>query len=178
MRILPYSSISAEFRAYDPAVAEVARLLGSAIEGVEPKLQVEHIGSTSVPGCAGKGIVDLAVLYPEGFLARARNILDELGFQKQGGREPFPEERPMRVGSAEHDGRSYRIHAHVIARSSREHDELVWFRETLRRNSTLKRRYEDRKRAILAAGIIDEIDYCKAKGGFVADVLRERQSAA
>src|ERR1051325_29485 len=72
MRVLRYHSSPAEFRPYDPAVTEVARLLRDLIEGVESKLQVEHVGSTSVPGCAVKGIIDLAVLYPDGFLVRAR----------------------------------------------------------------------------------------------------------
>src|SRR5207247_3575575 len=137
---------------------EVAHLLAAALRRVEPKLKVEHVGSTSVPGCGGKGIVDLAVLYPEDFLARARAILDELGFQKQGGRDPFPESRPMRVGCVEHEGRSYRIHAHVIALGSEEHQELAWFREALRASSELRHSYEERKSAILASGIKDPVE--------------------
>src|SRR6266702_8778622 len=107
MRILPYRSMPAEFRAYDPQVLEVAQLLIATIRRAEPQIKVEHVGSTSVPGCGGKGIVDLAVLYPEDFLERARAILDHVGFQKQGGRDPFPESRPMRVGCVEHDGRLF-----------------------------------------------------------------------
>lgn len=80
MRILKYFSMPAEFRAYDPVVMEVARLLGDAIQDGEPRLQVEHIGSTSVPDCGGKGIIDLAILYPEGLLACARTVLDGPGF--------------------------------------------------------------------------------------------------
>jgi GrpB-like predicted nucleotidyltransferase (UPF0157 family) len=174
LRILPYSSTPAEFRAYDPEVTEVADLLRGAIQGIEPQLEVEHVGSTSVPGCGGKGIVDLAVLYPAGFLAGARAVLDGLGFQKQGGPEPFPESRPMRVGSVEHDGRPFRIHAHVIALESEEHGELVWFRDTLRGDPTLRQSYEGRKRAILASGIQDSIEYCKAKGAFITDALKEQ----
>lgn len=178
MRIHPYFSTPAEFRAYDPEATEVARLLCSSIQGVEPELQVEHVGSTSVPGCGGKGIIDLAVLYPEGLLPRARAVLDGLGFQRQGGPEPFPEERPMRVGCVEHGGRPFRIHAHVIALKSEEHGKLVWFRETLRVRPALRQSYEERKRAILASGIRDPLEYCKAKGAFVTDVLKERQPAA
>ena len=122
MRIRRYFSMPAEFRAYDPMFTEVARLLCEAIQSVEPELQVEHVGSTAVPGCGGKGIIDLAVLYPEGFLACARAVLDGLGFQKQGGPEPFPENRPMRVGGLEHHGRPFRIHAHVIALASDSRD--------------------------------------------------------
>src|SRR3989454_9147925 len=178
MRILAYFSTPAEFRAYDPRVTEVARLLRDAIRSVEPQLQVEHIGSTAVPGCGGKGIIDLAILYPEGLLARARAVLDGLGFQKQGGPEPFPENRPMRVGSVEHEGRPFRIHAHVIALGSEEHGELIWFRETLRGDSALRQSYEERKQAVLAMGIEDPLEYCKAKGAFITDALNERQPAA
>ena len=177
MLILPYFSTPAEFRAYDAEVTEVAHLLRDAIQGIEPQLEVEHFGSTAVPGCGGKGIVDLAVLYPQGFLASARAVLDGLGFQKQGGPEAFPESRPMRVGSIEHDGRPFRIHAHVIALGSDEHGELVWFRDALRGDPTLRQSYEDRKRTILASGIQDSLEYCKAKGAFITDALKERQRA-
>ena len=174
MRILPYYSMPAEFRAYDPEFAEIARLLRAAIQNVEPQLQVEHVGSTSVPGCGGKGIIDLAILYPQGLLARTRAVLDGLGFQKQDGPEPFPETRPMRVGSVEHEGRPFRIHAHVIALDSAELGELVWFREMLQRDSVLRQCYEARKKAILAMGVQDPLEYCKAKGVFITDVLKDR----
>ena len=176
MRIGPYFSKPAEFRAYEPEAIEIACLLSNAIQGMEPELEVEHIGSTSIPGCGGKGIIDLAVLFPEGLLARARAVLDGLGFQKQGGPEPFPEERPMRVGCVEHDGRLYRIHAHVIALGSKEAHELAWFRDTLRRDSTLRQSYEERKRAIVSAGIHDPLEYCKAKGAFITEVIGRRAS--
>jgi len=167
MRIQSYISGPAEFHAYDSEVAKVAALLCGAIQDAEPALRVEHIGSTSVPGCGGKGIVDLAVLYPEGLLARSKSVLDGLGFQKQGGPEPWPEERPMRVGCFEYEGRLFRIHAHIVALKSQEHEELVWFRESLRSDPALRQRYEERKRAILLSGIRDSIEYTKAKGVFV-----------
>ena len=178
MRILPYLSTLAEFRAYNPKAAQVAGMLRDAIQTMAPELRVEHVGSTSVPGCGGKGIVDLAVLYPDGFLARARAILDDLGFQKQGGRDPFPESRPMRVGCVEHDGQSFRIHAHVIASGSDEHQELTWFREALRARSELRHAYEERKREILASGINDSVEYCLAKEEFIADALKRRKFAS
>src|SRR6266511_998780 len=173
-RLVRYLSMPAEFRPYDPEVVEPARLLYIAIQSVEPELKVEHVGSTSVPGCGGKGIIDLVVLYPEGLLPRARTALDGLGFQKQGGPEPFPESRPMRVGCVEHAGRSFRIHAHVIALGSEEQRELVWFRQMLRACSELRQRYEERKREILARGIVDPIEYCKAKGTFITDLINRR----
>ncbi len=84
----------------------------------------------------------------------------------------------MRVGRVEHAGRSFQIHAHVIALDSEEHRELVWFREALRASSELRQRYQERKRAILAMGIVDSIEYCKAKGTFITEALRQRQPGA
>jgi hypothetical protein len=44
MRILPYLSMPADFRAYDPQVIEVAHSIAGAIQRVEPRLKVEHDG--------------------------------------------------------------------------------------------------------------------------------------
>jgi len=53
MRILAYFSTPAEFRAYDPRVTEVARLLREPSE-YRTTVTGEHVGSTAVPGCDGK----------------------------------------------------------------------------------------------------------------------------
>ena len=52
-----------------------------------------------MPGCAGKGVVDLMLVYPDGLLGASREVLEALGFQRQTTRDPFPEDRPMRTGS-------------------------------------------------------------------------------
>ena len=97
--ILSYQNADAECREWDPAAFEVAGRLALDINAQAPSLTIEHIGSTSIPGCAGKGVIDLLVLYPPGQLEFARKTLDALGFQRQTGCDPFPEGRPMRVGA-------------------------------------------------------------------------------
>ena len=89
---------------------------------------VHHVGSTSVPAGAGNGVIDLLVAYPAGLLSTARELSHALGFQGSASRNPFPEDRPMRVGSVHHDGRHCLIHAHVVSTQSPEVDELLWFR--------------------------------------------------
>jgi GrpB-like predicted nucleotidyltransferase (UPF0157 family) len=79
------------------------------------------------------------------------------------------------VGSLDLKASRFRIHAHVIASSADERDELIWFRETLRGDAGLRRAYEQRKQMILAAGIRDSIAYCKAKGEFVTAALQQRE---
>ena len=60
-RIQLYESRQAVFSAYDPRSAEVAALLIHAIEERNQRLRADHIGSTAVPECRGKGVIDLAV---------------------------------------------------------------------------------------------------------------------
>lgn len=142
-----YEHLPASFDAYDPRSAEVAALLVPAIEKQNPRLRVDHIGSTAVPECHGKGAIDLAVTYLEGDLDAAKATLDSLAFQRQTGREPFPETRPMRVAGVSVFGAAFRIHAHVIERHGVEHRELLAFRDSLRQDPQLRRAYESVKEA-------------------------------
>jgi GrpB-like predicted nucleotidyltransferase (UPF0157 family) len=166
-----YRHTPASLRAFDPQAAEVAGMVADLLRQRCPELSVEHVGSTSIPGCAGKGIVDLMVVYPDGRLEQARAAVDSLGFQPQTFGNPFPEERPMRVGAMRLHGRRYRIHVHVIAESSHEVDELRTFRDLLRRNAALVRAYVARKRTLIARGVTASPDYAHAKGGFICSVL-------
>ncbi len=145
-----YESAAAIFADYDPRAPKMAQLLIDAIQHRDRRLAVDHIGSTAVPGCRGKGIIDLAVTYADGDLESAKEALDALGFQKQSGREPFPETRPMRVAAVSAFSGSFQVHAHVIERNGPEHRELVAFRDALRRDSKLRSAYEKTKQQILA----------------------------
>src|SRR5262249_24413273 len=118
--ILPYRISRTGYVEYEPGVIGAANAVIALIQGKAPWMHVEHIGSTAVPGCAGKGIVDLMALYPAGKLEAARTVLDGLGFQHQKTGHVFPEARPMRVGAIDHHGTRYRLHVHVIAMNDPE----------------------------------------------------------
>ncbi len=163
----PYEDRQAVCQGYDPRAAEVAQRIAAVIRSHLPAVSVEHIGSTSVPRCAGKGIVDLMLLYAEGQLEAARDVLDGLGFQRQTTRDPFPEDRPMRKGSVVYDGTTFLLHVHVIAASSPEAAELRRFRDWLRAYPDLVASYVAAKRAIIASGVTDSVDYCIRKGEFL-----------
>src|SRR5436190_5556962 len=116
----PYNDRPVACHEHDPRSADLAREVAALIEPRLPGAVVEHVGSTSAPGCAGKGIIDLLLVYPPGQLAAARDLLDALGFLKQTGRDPFPEDRPMRTGSLQHAGTMFQLHVHVLAAASPE----------------------------------------------------------
>jgi GrpB-like predicted nucleotidyltransferase (UPF0157 family) len=167
----PYQEAEAAVCEYDLRAIEVARIVGALITEQLPEITVEHIGSAAVPGCAGKGIVDLMALYPDNRLEATKAALAALGFQRQSTRDPFPEDRPMRIGSFEFDGSVFRLHAHVIAAQASEAEILRRFRDRLRSDDQLREADIARKRAIIASGVTDTVDYSIAKGGFVQDAL-------
>jgi GrpB-like predicted nucleotidyltransferase (UPF0157 family) len=166
-----YANAADVFRPYDPSYPEVARRVIDMIAARMPDARLEHIGSTAVPGCAGKGTLDLLLAHPPGRLAAARDTLDELGFQRQAGVDPFPEERPMRVGAIEHGGTTHRIHVHVICADDPEADELLRLRDQLRADPALMADYVASKLAALAGGTINNITYNVAKQPVISRIL-------
>jgi len=173
-RILPYSTSHTAYVEYEPGVIGAANETIRLIQQSAPWMHVEHIGSTAVPGCAGKGIVDLMALYPTGKLEAARDMLDQLGFQHQKSGHVFPEARPMRVGAIDHDGKRYRLHVHVIAMDDAEVASLRRFRDVLRADSALRDAYQAKKLAILKSGVNKPADYTYAKGEFIRSVIGDR----
>src|SRR5688572_13576913 len=113
-KIGKYMYRPAEYLPYDHESPRVADSVAQMILAADAKSRVEHVGSTAVPGCWGKGVVDLILLHPVDRLVEAREILDGLGFQQLSGPEAFPETRPLRVATVEYLGRDYRVHVHVL----------------------------------------------------------------
>jgi len=166
-----YEEPAEAFRPYDGRCPEVARRVSDLIRGRLPEARVEHVGSTAVPGCAGKGVVDLMLLYAPGRLAAAREALDGLGFQRHVGPNAFPEERPVRIGTIAHEGEPFRLHVHVIAAAAPEAAAQVRFRDALRADPALVTEYVGGKQAALAAGVGDGHSYNLAKEPFIQGVL-------
>lgn len=166
-----YDDPADAFRPYDVRFPEVAHRVAELIRERMPDASVEHIGSTAVPACDGKGVVDLMLLYPPGRLEAARDALDGLGFQRHVGPNAFPEERPVRIGTLKHDGETFRLHVHVIAADSPEAAEQLRFRDALRADPSLVAEYVARKLAVLASGVADGDAYNRGKESLIRDVL-------
>lgn len=168
----PYQPRPAVCRDYDPRAAEVAGQIALLVAKHLPGVRAEHVGSTAVPGCAGKGIVDLLIPYRNAEeLVAITGLLERSGFQRQPGPDPFPEDRPMRVGSVVHDGEQFLLHVHVVQAQAQEADDMRFLRTCLRADPELAKAYVARKRAILDSGVTDSLEYCRLKGEFVKEVL-------
>lgn len=158
-------------RAYDSRSAHVAREVAEWIASFEPRLRAEHIGSTSVPGCDGSGVVDLMIPFASGKEADVHALLDRLGFQHGEGLECRLRKYPVRLGSWTYDREVFPLHLYLIASDSPMADAVRFFRLCLQSDPELVRAYVGEKKAILADGVVDAAAYGQRKNQFFEHVL-------
>jgi len=166
-----YADPAAAYRPYDERFPLVAQRVVDVIIARMPDAVVEHVGSSAIPGCAGKGVVDLMLLYPPGRLGDARDALDELGFQRFTAPWAFSEERPVRLGTVKHDGVTFRLHVHVLAADAPEVARQRRFRDALRGDPALVAEYVARKRANLVQGVDQADAYNRGKDAVIRRIL-------
>jgi GrpB-like predicted nucleotidyltransferase (UPF0157 family) len=164
-----------DLRPWDARGPAAARCVMRMLQAALPDIEIEHVGSTSVPGCEGKGILDLMLLIPAGRLSDVCAIVDGMGFQPQSGGKRHPDERPMREGSLTFDGTVFRLHVHLIPESSAEVDRLRKFRDRLIASPELVALYVEQKRRLIDARISDRSTYTQGKKTFIESVLKSER---
>lgn len=168
--IQPYEIQPAAYRPYDPRAPRVAEIVKRLVEAEMLGVEVEHIGSTAIPGCDGKGVVDMMMLYQSGNLADARAAVERLGFVRFSAPDAHPESRPVMLGAIEYDGTLFRLHVHIIANDAEEVIKQRQFRDRLRSDRSLVEAYMAKKREILERGITHGPSYADEKTAFIAEV--------
>ena len=165
-----YLPVPVQIHQADPDAPEVARCLIALISTRWPATPAEHVGSSAVPGLAGKNIIDLLVAAAPVDIAAVTAALLALGFQCQSP-AAFPATRPMLWGAFRHGLTTYRVHVHIIPTDSPEVAAMRGFRDALRADPVLRRRYAALKRAIAAGGAVDPVPFTKAKHDWIAATL-------
>jgi GrpB-like predicted nucleotidyltransferase (UPF0157 family) len=165
-----YRHVPVQVHQPDPDAPEVARRLITLIATRWPATPTEHVGSTAVPGLAGKNIIDLLLPAEPAHIPAITQALLELGFQPQIP-AAFPATRPMLWGTFRHGATEYPVHVHVVPAASPEVAAMRGFRDALRADPRLRRRYAALKRAIVADGPADPVAFTKAKHDWIAATL-------
>ena len=169
--ILPYCRVPIVVRDANAAAPEVARRVAELIAKQRPGAVAEHVGSSAVPGLAGKGTVDLLLPTPQEEIPAVTEDLLALGFQRQAVATAFPPTRPMVQGIIRHGDTSFRVHIHVVPADSPEVAALRGFRDALLADSELRREYEQLKRSIVDSGTVDSVAFSKAKHAWIVAAL-------
>jgi GrpB-like predicted nucleotidyltransferase (UPF0157 family) len=163
----------AEYRDWDPRYPNLVRSLVSQFGELRTDVTIEHVGSTAISGCGGKGVVDLLALYEDGGLTDAKDWLLSLGLSRQGAEfsRPWSESRPMYLGWYQYDREDWLIYVHVVHVSSDEVRRFRSFRKVFTDNPELVAQYCMLKRKIVASGIRNTDEYAVQKRAFVRAAL-------
>lgn len=130
-------------------------------------LQVEHIGSTSVPGLAAKPIIDVLVTVDD--LTAEEDYLDQLlgaGYEL---RVREPGHRLVRTPARD-------VHVHVMSAGDRAADDYLLFRDRLRSHPEERELYERTKRALVTQDWADMNAYADAKTDVIAGIKERARS--
>jgi len=132
-------------------------------------LELEHIGSTAVPGLAAKPVIDILAGRPgnvsgDTYIATFR----QLGYEHKGA-FGIPGRNYFRRGSP----RSH--HVHLVSLSSEFWRDHLLFRDYLRTHADVAREYETIKRELAAMYLVDKEQYTDAKGPFIKSIVRRAQ---
>ena len=128
-------------------------------------LQIEHTGSTSVPGLAAKPIIDILLVVADSSDEPAYvPMLERAGYSLRI-REPNWYEHRMFKGPAAD------INLHVFSSGCREINRILNFRDWLRSNAADRDLYERTKRDSARKEWADVQDYADAKTAVIEEIL-------
>ena len=169
----PATKPDAHYFEYDPLYPVIAQAIERKIRSQRHHLCVEHVGSTAVVGCGGKGIIDLLAIYSEGEFDSTRDYLLSLGLVMQGPEfaNAWPKSRPMLLGWYVHSNKNYLVYVHVVAQSNPEIQRFRLFRERLSSSPALLNNYIAEKKRIIGEGVQDTDAYARLKRPIIHEVL-------
>lgn len=132
--------------------------------------EIEHIGSTAVPGLAAKPVIDIMAPVQDLEASRAAIAAAEAA-----GYCHFPYKPEQMHWFCKPSPAHRTHHLHLVPwGSALWHDRLA-FRDELRHSDALARQYQALKRALAARDPLDREAYTEAKSPFVASVLLARR---
>lgn len=131
-------------------------------------VDVEHIGSTSVPGLAAKPIIDIVLTVDD--ITAEEDYLDallEAGYEL---RVREPGHRLVRTPARD-------VHVHIYEQGDPAVDEYLLLRDWLRSNADDRALYESTKRMLLAGRWDDMNAYANAKTDVILAIKGRARTA-
>jgi len=154
-------------RDYTPLWAELFQLEAQELRGALKSLalDVQHVGSTAVPGLKAKPILDIAIAIPaHALVAKCTSSLARLGYE-------YAYWIELENDFTFEKGIERTHHVHLVEQDSRQWSDYLRFRDALCMNAQLVREYERIKLELGARFCSDRASYTRAKAEFIRRVL-------
>ncbi|MFH2105215.1 MAG: GrpB family protein [Parcubacteria group bacterium] len=160
------------FREYSPLYVKYFAQERKLLEDVlGESVNIEHVGSTAVPGLGGKGIVDILIGVFRDDIGITKNKLKKAGYEfrpQASTSERLFFRRDYAVGQQKR-----RVHLHLVEREGSEWQQFIFFRDYLRENPTVAEEYTKIKQEAVKMARGEGEKYRKHKEKFIASLLKK-----
>jgi len=138
-------------------------------------LDIQHIGSTAIPGLSAKPIIDIQIAVQSlgGIKPIAIETLKKLGYEYWHD-NPDPE-RMFFVKGMPPFGERRTHHVHIVEPTSKHWGGKIYFRDYLIAHPEIAKEYQQLKTQLAQQYTYDREEYTSAKGDFINKVLKSAQ---
>ncbi len=158
VKLVPYSS------EWESLFAEEERLLRSSVGAYV--VDIQHVGSTAIPGMEAKPIIDIAVaLRRLEDVEKCVELMERLGYE-------YDEEHPDRHFFVKGDPSRRTHYLHMVEWNSDSWKSYIRFRDYLRQHEEAAREYARLKRELARKSQGNRDLYTPGKAEFIESVLR------
>jgi len=143
--------------------ADIKREIEHGLAGVE--YQIEHVGSTSVPGLDGKDIIDIDIIYSqESQFEQIKVSLTAIGYYHNGNQGIEQREVFKRTGKQANPILDViKHHLYVCPSDSKALEQHILFRDFLRKNESARLKYQAMKYELAEKAKQDKKRYAELK---------------
>lgn len=163
--------MSISIQTYDATAPQLFEEARGVLQNLIPEAEIHHVGSTSIPGLGGKGIIDILIAIPDwSTKIVSGNKLKDLGFthiHKEVNGRIFM----SRVG----DTIKNDVHIHFTHINSTEYKNFLNFRDYLRDNPDEAQAYSNLKHTWLIEAKGERKIYTSSKSSFITSILEKAQ---
>lgn len=163
----------AEVAEYDPGWPEVYKKEAAIIKGLlgDLAVDIQHVGSTSVPGLPAKPVIDIGVAVrimddiPEIIeILKKNGYVFEGDWEDEGGIFVVKESAPgVRT-----------LHVHIVGKNDIQWNNYIIFRDALRNEDEIRDQYLALKKELAEKYSDDRVKYTSSKHDFIRGILKDK----
>ena len=133
-------------------------------------IDIEHVGSTSVPGISAKPVIDILVgIKSMTDAKKCIKQLESLGYEYM----PDRGEKGRRIFFAKGSHKRRTHHIHLVKFGGKVWESHILFAEYLRRHKKRAKQYDALKKSLLKKFEKDRESYTKSKAKFIRETIKK-----
>lgn len=159
-----------KFRRYDSNFPNLFIREKAKLKKILKDAKIEHIGSSSVKGLGGKGVLDISIVVSKKDLIKTKIFLEEINISSKSG---GTEERLFFYRDYKYSGKIRRVHLQLTFKDSQVWKDHILVRDFLRTNKSSREEYAKIKKEAVKFAKGDGERYRQYKHRFLQNLIKK-----